>query len=60
MTGKNNDALKEFEKAIELCPHNEELIITVEKIKSGLKRPSEKDNFSFKTNFSTDEDSPTL
>ncbi|MEE3078735.1 MAG: hypothetical protein VX341_05310 [Bdellovibrionota bacterium] len=60
MTGKNNDALKEFEKAIELCPHNEELINTVEKIKSGLKRPSEKDNFSFKTNFSTDDDSPTL
>lgn len=60
MKGKNLEALEEFEKAIELCPHNEELIMTVEKIRTGLEKPVKDGGFNFQTHFNSDDDSPTL
>ncbi len=60
MKGKNREALEEFEKAIELCPHNDELVMTVEKIRAGLEKPVRDGGFNFQTHFNSDEDSPTL
>ncbi len=61
MLNKYENALVEFETAIDLCPHNIELIDTVDKIKESIAKSKRKSKLSdisshLKVNFSKDQD----
>lgn len=63
MVNNYEKALVEFEQAIELCPHNIELIETVDKIKGSIEKSKTRSKFQevtdkFKTSFNDQDNHP--